>query len=170
MSDAYLQFAGKFVEDGDCLRWTAGVVGKCKHPYVAIYSPKRKCLLVRRAVWEQAHGPIPPGKIIRCTCGTPGCILLEHLELTTFQKLAKQLGALGVMSGPVRSAKIAASHRARHPLTKVSQEDVRTIRASDEPGTVLAARYGVSEATISKYRLGHCRREYGGNVWQGLGA
>lgn len=166
--DAYI--AARTVEDGDCLRWTGGCAGKAAHPAIAIYSPKRKTVLVRRAVWEQAHGPIPAGKIIRCNCSTPRCIALDHLELTTFGKLAKELGALGIMSGPVRSAKIAASHRERHPLTKLTQEQVREIRASDEPGTVLAERYGVCEGSISKYRLGRCRREFSGNVWQGLAA
>jgi hypothetical protein len=172
MRSAFLnQYRDRITEDGDCLRWTGGVVGKRAHPYVSVWSPKRKCLLVRRLVWEEARGPIPAGKIVHCTCNTPQCVSLEHLEITTFAKLAKQLGALGVMSGPVRSAKIAAAHRARHPLTKCTQEQVREIRTSDAPGNVLAARYGVSEATISKYRLNHCRREFGAaNPFQGLGA
>jgi hypothetical protein len=158
------------IEDGDCLRWTGLCYGKRQHPGVCLYSPKRKTLLVRRVLWEEANGPIPAGQIIRCTCETPRCVNIEHCDLTTFGKLAKELGALGIMSGPVRSAKIAATHRERHPLTKCTQEQVREIRASDEPGTVLAARYGVSEATISKYRLGRFRREFGGDVWRGLGA
>lgn len=95
------------------------------------------------------------------------CINIEHCELMTYRKLAKQLGAQGVMSGPVRSAKIAAVKRAGKQA-KVSQEAVRAIRASDEPVAVLAERYGVAAATISKYRLGQCRREFTANPWQGL--
>jgi hypothetical protein len=168
LSDFMTHHAERIVEDGDCLRWTGACAGKTRHPAINTLKPRRKTVLVRRLVWEAEKGAIPPGKIIRCNCGTPQCIAIGHLELTTFGKLAKQLGALGIMSGPVRSANIAAAHRARHPKTKLTQEQVREIRASDEPGTVLAERYGVTESSISKYRLGHCRREYSGNVWQGL--
>ena len=169
MTDIAEIIGARAVEDGDCLRWTGGCCGKTKHPALPKSAQEKgKSVLVRRRLWEDKHGPIPSGKILRCTCETPRCINVDHLVLTTFGKLAKELGAQGVMSGPVRSAKIAATHRARHPLTKLTQEQVREIRASDEPGTVLAKRYGVCEGLISKYRLGRCRREFGGNVWQGL--
>jgi hypothetical protein len=166
---AYIK--ARIVEDGDCLRWTGGCAGKAKHPALpkSLQQPG-KSSLVRRVLWEGKHGPIPTGKILRCTCGMQRCIDIAHCELSTFKKVALECGAMGLMSGPVRSAKIAATHRARHPLTRTTQEQVREIRASDEPGTVLAARYGVSEATISKYRLGHFRREFSGNVWAGLAA
>lgn len=153
-------------EDGDCIIWTGACVNKGTHPVISVSG---KSILVRRAVWEAAHGLIPTGKIIRCTCDTPRCIAPDHLKATTFQRLGKELGAIGVMSGPVRSAKIAAAKRAGKQA-KLTQEQVREIRAADEPGTVLAVRYGVAEATISKYRLNRCRREFGGNPWQGLGA
>lgn len=166
MSDAYEQFiaeklaSGMVVEDGDCLRWT----GACINGH-----PAMNKALVRRVLWEKKHGPIPAGKILRCTCELKRCINLDHCEVSTYRKVAKECGAQGLMSGPTRSAKIAAAKRSGRQA-KVSQDDVRVIRDSTEPGTVLAERYGVSEATISKYRLGHCRREFTANPWQGLGA
>jgi hypothetical protein len=39
--------------------------------------------LVRRLVWENAHGPIPPGRPILQECGHRGCINLKHLYLGT---------------------------------------------------------------------------------------
>lgn len=153
------------VEDGDCLRWT----GACCNGHPGMRGENGKTVLVRRELWQAKHGPIPAGKILRCTCGTPKCVQIEHCTLTTYKRLALQLGAIGVMSGPVRSAKIAAAKRAGKQA-KVTQEDVRAIRASDEPVAVLAGRYGVAEATISKYRLGQMRREFEANPWQGLGA
>jgi hypothetical protein len=156
--------------DAGCLVWTGACFGKNKHPGVCVYTPQRKTVLVRRHLWERKHGPIPAGKIIRCTCETSRCVNIKHCELSTFKKVALECGALGLMSDPVRSAKIAASHRERHPLTKLTQQQVREIRASDEPGTVLAERYGVCEASISKYRLNQCRREFTANPFAGLGA
>ena len=149
----------KCIEDGDCLRWTGGCCNG--HPAIS------KSTLVRRALWAEKHGPIPPGKIIRCTCETPKCVNLEHFEMTTHKRLATQLGALGVMSGPVRSANIAATKRAGRQA-RITQQDARAIRASDEKLSVLSARHGISEATVSKIRLGRVRREFGANPWAGL--
>jgi hypothetical protein len=163
MTSMFLQSklaAGVVVEDVDCLRWAGACVAN-GHPVTG------RSTLVRRLVWAELNGPIPPGKIIRCTCETPKCVAPEHLELTTYKKLSTELGALGVMSGPVRSARIAAVKRAGKQA-KVSQDDVRAIRESDEPGTVLAARHGISESTVSKYRLHHCRKEFSANPWSQL--
>jgi hypothetical protein len=160
--DAYVE--SRTVEDGDCLRWTGYTFGG--HPGGTV---DRRKVLIRRALWESEHGPIPAGRIIRCTCETPRCVAIEHLVCTTMKRLTKQLGAGGVMSGPVRSARIAAAKRAGKQA-RVSQEDVRAIRASDEPGKVLAARYGLSESTISKYRRNQCHREFVANPWVGLSA
>ena len=148
--------------DAGCMRWT----GYCfnGHPAGTIAGKK---VLIRRALWEAANGPIPRGRILRCTCETPLCI--EHIELTTHQAVAKKLGALGAMSGPVRSARIAEVKR-NGKQAKISQDDARAIRASDEPLAVLAARHGIAEATVSKIRLGKVRREFVGNPWAGLGA
>jgi DNA-binding transcriptional regulator YiaG len=40
--------------------------------------------------------------------------------------------------------------------SKLTNEDVRAIRASGELGKAVAARYGVSQATISRVRLRQC--------------
>lgn len=36
---------------------------------------------VHRWVWEMAHGPIPPGMVVRHRCDNPICFRLSHLEL-----------------------------------------------------------------------------------------
>jgi hypothetical protein len=160
MSDLTAYILARVVADGGCMRWTGycfnghpgGTVGGCK-------------LLIRRALWEAANGPIPAGKILRCTCETPLCI--EHLEVTTYQAVAKRLGAAGVMSGPVRSARIAAVKRAGGQA-KITQDDARAIRASSEPLSVVAGLYGISVSTASRIRRHRVRREFVGNVWAGL--
>lgn len=153
------------VEDGDCLRWTAG----CCNGHPAMRWGDKKTAMVRRVQWEEKHEPIPPGKIIRQTCETPKCVNDEHSALTTTKALTKDLGARGVMSGLIRSAKIAAVKRAGKQA-RINQEDARVIRGSEERLSVLAARYGISESTASRIKLGTMRREFSGNVWQGLGA
>lgn len=125
-----------------------------------------KTILVRRAVWQDEYGKIEPGKIIRMTCETPKCIYPGHMVMTTHQRLAKQMGALGKMSGPVRSAKIAAVKRAKY--AKLTHEDVREIRASNETGRAMAKRFQVSEEHISAILLNKRWREFS-SPWAGLG-
>jgi hypothetical protein len=158
--DAYV--ARLSTEDGDCLRWTGFAYGA--HPGGVLGNRK---FLVVRALWEAKRGPIPEGRILRCTCDLKMCVNLDHRKLMTRGQLAKVNGALGLMSGPIRSAKIAAAKRAG-PQAKVSDEDVKAIRESDEPGHVLAQRYGVTGSAISKYRLYKTRKEYGTNPFLGL--
>ena len=117
-----------------------------------------KTVLVRRAVWIDMHGPIPAGKIIRMTCETPKCIHPDHMAITTHQKLAKENGAKGLMSGPVRSAKIAATKRAKH--AKLTNADVLEIRSSPEKGRAMAAKHGVDEKHISRIRRHQCWRDF----------
>lgn len=154
--------AKRVVDDAGCLRWTGYVYNG--HPGGTLNGRK---FLVRRAVYEAAHGAIPRGLIVRCICETPLCVADDCLKLTTYKAVAKVCGAQGLMSGPVRSARIAEVKRAGKQA-KITQEDARAIRASDETGVVLAARYRLSQATISKIQLGQVRREFTGNPWQGL--
>lgn len=148
-------------DDGGCLIW----LGACcnKHPAHRVDGKTR---LVRRTLFTDLVGPIEPGKIIRATCETPKCIQPEHLEKTTYRRLAKELGARGVMSGPKRSAKIAAAKRAG-TQAKLTQADVARIRHGNETGVQLARELGVNERTVSKIRRGLVWRDFS-SPWAGL--
>lgn len=149
------------VDDAGCLRWTGPTVNG-KHPRL---QGGRKTLLIRRAVWVDAHGRIPPGKVLRCTCETPLCVEVSHLRLMTYREIAR---TCGLMSGDARSARIAAAKRAG-PQAKLTDAQVQEIRASVEPGKVLADRFGVTGSLISRIRRGECRREYGlRDRWAGM--
>ena len=150
-------------EDGDCLIWRRACCNG--HPAMRV---EQKTKLVRRVLWESANGPILDGKILRVTCGSALCICPSHTELTTYQRVAKQLGALGVMSGPVRSASIQRTKR-NSKQCKLTLDAVRAIRASEETTIVLAARYGVAQAHISKVRKHKCQIDYQ-SPFAGLGA
>jgi hypothetical protein len=124
-----------------------------------------KTVLVRRAIWTDAHGEIPDGKIIRMNCETPKCIHPDHMELTTYKRLGKQLGALGMMSGTVRSAKIAETKRKKY--AKLTAEAVDEIRTSNETGRAMAAKFQVDEKHISRIRLNKCWKQFS-NPFAGL--
>lgn len=155
--------AAHTVDDAGCLRWTGWSVNG--HPGGTIGGRK---LLIRRALFEVEHGePVPAGKVLRCTCETPLCVTMEHCAPTTYQRIAQACGAQGLMSGPIRSARIAAAKRAG-PQARIEHAQALSIRASDEPGVVLAARYGISASLVSKIRSGQVRRDFVGNPWAAL--
>ena len=126
-----------------------------------------KTMLVRRAIWQDLHGEIEAGKIVRMTCETLKCIHPKHMTLTTYKRLGKEMGAQGKMSDPVRSAKIAATKRAKYG--KLTAEAVSDIRSSPETGRAMAVKYGVDEKHISRIRLNHCWKQFS-SPWTGLGA
>jgi hypothetical protein len=150
-------------DDAGCLVWT----GSCcnGHPSRTVDGKTR---LVRRELWEQVHGPIKPGHIIRCTCETPKCINIDCCEQTTYKKLGQQLGALGVMSGPVRSARIATAKRAG-PQAKLTDADVQRIRNGTETLETLARELHINKGTAGRIRRRECRRDFS-SPWAGLGA
>ena len=148
------------VPDGNCLRWVGTTYNG--HPGGTVAGKK---LLIRRALYEAAHGPIPKGRILRCVCETPLCVVC--VKLTTYRAVALECGARGLMAGPVRSARIAKAKRAG-PQAKITQDDARAIRQSDEPLSVWAQRLNIGIGTVSKIRRGQVRREFAGNVSAGL--
>lgn len=155
----------KTQDDAGCHVWNGALCNG--HPAFGMYvDGVRKTLLVRRALWEDRNGKIPAGHIVRCTCGTPRCVTC--LELTTFAKLGKQLGALGVMGGPVRSAAIARTKRAG-PHAKLTDADVARIRNGGETTVLLGRELGIAQATVSKIRLHKLRRDFS-SPFAGLGA
>ncbi len=59
----------------ECEPWPHGHDG---HGYPAIYVDG-KTVKAHRYLWEQAHGPIPEGLVIRHRCGNEWCVALDHL-------------------------------------------------------------------------------------------
>ena len=117
-------------------------------------------LLVQRVSYEAANGPIPAGKVIRCTCETPGCVNPACLVSTSYRKIALDCGKLGLMSGPLRTRKIAQAKQSASQY--LSRDMVREIRNSPESGVALSARLGLSQNLISKVRLHKVWKDFGG--------
>lgn len=86
---------------------------------------------------KHGHWPV----IARHTCDNPPCCNGEHIVDGT--TLDNQRDRRRNGTAPVN---------AQNPNAKLTEDDVRAIRASAEPGKTLAARYGVQDACISKIR------------------
>lgn len=72
---------------------------------------RKKVVLVHRWVWEQIHGPIPPGLMVLHTCDTPACFLLEHLYLGTNSDNMRDRSARGRDHGLAHLTHCRQGHR-----------------------------------------------------------
>lgn len=150
-------------EYADCILWT-GATSKTGHP---IHKPHGcPCKLVRRSMFELAGGELEPRTPIDTKCEERRCINPEHLFKSTSSAIAKKAAKRGAWGGARRAAKIAASKRATGKLTI---EQAREIRMSDESGPVLALRYGVDKSLINGIKAGRNWKEYSStNPFAGL--
>lgn len=84
-----------------------------------------------RLAYERAKGPIALGAQIDHLCRVRECVNPDHLEVVTQTENVR-----------------------RGNSAKLTIEEVRAIRASDEKHQVLAERYGVCQSHISRIRSG----------------
>lgn len=134
------------VECGDCLLWQ-GKLSQAGHPNIAGKSG-------RRAVWERAFGPVPPGKLVTVDCAQVRCLNQEHLKLTTTAEVARINNA----RPDVKAKRSASSARINQlMLGKITMEIAREIRTSDKLGKDWAAEIDCSPALISHVR---CHRTW----------
>jgi len=96
---------------------------------------------VHRAVLEAFVGACPPGTEGTHINGDKGDNRLENLRWATHAENIQDKDRHGTM---VRGSDM--------PNAKLTDADVRAIRASSEPQQVLADRYGVSRPGISRIR------------------
>lgn len=129
----------ELVPDGECLVWPHGRTEK-GYGQVVIGGRNYR---VHRLVWEHAHGPIPPGVQIRHSCDNPPCARLDHLRDGT---------PADNMADKVKHGR--QSRGESHGRAVLTDELVRTIRASTGTTTEIAARLGVDRTQCGKIRRG----------------
>lgn len=110
-------------------------------------------VLSHRAVWELTHGPIPPdgpghhGWVVLHTCDNRACCNPAHLRLGSQTDNVKDMDA--------KRRRVAVVQRGEaHHETKITEDDVRAIRASPLSNTELARQYGMWRQTIRNIRIG----------------
>jgi hypothetical protein len=134
------QFMAKLVrnEATGCLEWhgvkNANGYGKTKI--------RGKDWNVHRYVWTLVNGPIPDGLFVCHKCDNRQCAEPDHLFLGTPKDNQQDMVRKG------RSLK-----GERNNKSKLTPDDVRAIRASNQRQVDLAAQYGVAQNMISKIKL-----------------
>lgn len=119
-----------------CWLWTSGLN---EHGYGWV-SRTRKLGPTRahRMSYELHVGPIPKGMFVLHHCDNPPCVNPDHLYLGT------QLDNVEDMRKRQRFAKGESAS-----WSKVTEQDVRDMRASSDSQDVLAARYGLCQQSVS---------------------
>jgi hypothetical protein len=102
-------------------------------------------IIASRASWEIFCGPIPAGFQLLHKCDVPACVNPSHLFLGTVQDNVSDMWAKG---------RAVVRRGDRNHASKLTAEDVIAIRSSDMSLTKLAAKYGISRASVSAARRG----------------
>lgn len=148
-------------EVGDCWEWTRSCVNG--HPTTRHGG---KQWLVRRLVAQLTGDTLRKNYVVVTTCENPLCIHPEHLVQHTLRKHMTRMGELGRQGGLARAAKIAATKRAKY--AKLTEAQVRDIRASTAPLRELATQYGLSHGRLGGIRSGRFWRDFS-SPFAGLG-
>lgn len=127
----------------DCIPAPTGYRNRKGYAQVSRYGTKYQA---HRWAWIEVHGPIPDDLCVLHRCDNPECINVEHLFLGTRADNNADMTTKGRHG-------LTGTKGERHPAAKLTEQQVREIRASSEPLAAAARRYGVCISTISGIRL-----------------
>lgn len=134
-----------YVEKGpDCWGWT----GHTSSGY-GVVTGHRGQVKAHRFSYELHCGPIPDGLHVLHECDNPPCCNPAHLFLGT------QIDNVADMIAKGRNSRATGSVGTKHGMAKLTDDAVRTIRATSGPARKLAVKFNVSESTIYMIRGGH---------------
>ncbi|MFN7162987.1 MAG: hypothetical protein ACK5VJ_00480 [Pseudomonadota bacterium] len=146
------------VEVGDCWEWQRSMSGeKGNQPQISVGRKPQSAFRLAYAL-SKGHkgvGELPQGLQVWRTCCNWRCINPKHLAAGSQKDKQVALAKLGVYQQDA-AARLRSRHRAGRKLTL---HDARRIRASADPVKVIAAREGVSTATVIGIRSGRNWRE-----------
>ena len=147
--------------DGECWQW---------HGYMQGATPMMnhggKAANVRRLVLIERGVPMK-GYIATYTCGNPACVNPEHTGRSTRAQTNRKIAAdMNTATNTLRVKRIADVKR--NTQSKLSLDDVRQIRASDDTQRNLAARFGVTQTTVGRIRRGEMWKTFSASPFSGL--
>lgn len=161
MSDLIDRIKKHIVEEGDCWNWT-GALQTCGATPAMHY--KGKVGAVRRFILED-QGVELDKRLATYTCGNPACVNPEHVAPATRQAVQRRtVRESCYTSDPVRRKRVSDKARQRAKLTL---GQALAIREADGNQREIAARFGITQATVSKIKRGETWQDYS-NPFAGL--
>lgn len=138
--------------EGDCWIWQGACDGHGR-PQIRHGG---KAMPVRRVVAGLRQGKeVAPYLVVAAKCQNLMCVSPDCAHITTTRGAAKMAAERGAYHSPAKTAKMAATKRAK---SRISESLIEEIRASQESCYVLAARIGVSASHIKMIRRFQARR------------
>lgn len=155
------RFSDKFIPEPNsgCWLWTAAAT---KQGY-GVFNMDGSGIGAHRASWIMENGDIPDGLCVCHKCDVPSCVNPEHLFLGTYKENTQDMIRKGRRVEPDPTNRMRGEYwrnahagtlptGENHHSAKLTEHDVRDIRASNELGIDIAKRFNVSGKTISRIR------------------
>jgi hypothetical protein len=143
------------IEEGDCWLWQ-GYIANNTPQVVSYASGSKRMVSVRRLLRELETGRVQPDGHYSNTCGNPLCVNPDHTiwrgQDAHMRAMAKKRRVSDVTANKLRN------YRVNTGQAKLSESKAQEIRLSEEPGPVLAERYGVSRSWINRVKRGEVWR------------
>jgi len=133
--------------ESGCWVYDGGHAGRSGHKQIWD-NDQRRMVLVHRAAYAAARGPIPNGLNVLHHCDNPPCVNPAHLYLGTVADNNRDRDQRG---------RHRPLHGAEHGSAKLNENQVREIlrRAGrGEPQHVIAADFGITQGNVSYIALG----------------
>lgn len=127
----------------DCWLWTGSQVAAG----YGVLPIDGKLYFAHRLSYVLANGEIPHGMLVCHSCDNRLCVNPDHLWLGT------QLENMRDKARKGRAGNTNPKFGEQHHFSKVTEDDVRAIRASNESQKVLAERFNISKSAVSAIKI-----------------
>lgn len=141
------------IEEGDCWIWQGS--NKKRIPWV--YHEGR--MVAARVLVRQLQGKPFAGLFMSCSCDESRCINPDHILARSQAEHTAHMTARA-NQGTVKIIRIRNLTQTRRKDSKLTIEQAREIRTSDEASSVLARRHGIDKSQVARIRRGEAWREH----------
>lgn len=137
----------------DCWLWAGSRLPSGYGTVKYTVAGKAHTISAHRAAFERANGYLP--RVVRHTCDNPPCCNPRHLQGGTQKDNLRDMFERG------RARHVRGSD---HVRAKLTEEDVRAIRASPDKHAEIAAQFGVDTSTVTRIKAGEAWKHVSGEL------
>ena len=130
-----------------CLNWT----GANFRGYGRIGLGSSKVIAAHRAAYERKFGPVPDGNYVCHKCDNARCVNPDHLFAGSQSDNIKDMVAKGRNFANKNGINLG-TRGTKNSSSKLTEDDVRIIRADIRPQSYIAKSFGVSQSVISRIK------------------